>query len=202
MASKTEPVVVNIAAFLASAERHRVGPCPPTLKEITQRFWSYVNKGGPVQPHCPELGNCWEWIGGLFTNGYGQFRVLNHKLKAHRVSSELAHGALSPGIRVLHRCDNKRCVRPDHLDRGTLSANSRDREGKGRSNRKPLPVMRGENNPNAKFTWAIVEAIREASSRGLSNKQIAEIFGIPHTTVSGITLRKSWRVMCPQQSNG
>lgn len=44
------------------AERAGVTSLTATMK-ITERFWLNVNKNGPIQPHCPELGPCWEWMG-------------------------------------------------------------------------------------------------------------------------------------------
>ena len=34
---------------------------------------------------------------------------------AHRPDFPLAHGPIPPGRYVRHRCDKRRCVRPDHL---------------------------------------------------------------------------------------
>lgn len=52
---------------------------------LRARFWSYVDRRGPKE--------CWPWKGGLFTNGYGQFRLGKRKVKAHRCAFELERGS-------------------------------------------------------------------------------------------------------------
>jgi hypothetical protein len=102
------------------------------LIPIAERFWAKVNKDGPVVR--PELGSCWEWMGAIRPNGYGQMsagRRGQTPLKVHRVAWELAYGA-APTSYVLHRCDNRRCVRPSHLFEGDQATNLRDTIAKGR----------------------------------------------------------------------
>lgn len=80
---------------------------------------------------------CWEWTGTLDAYGYGVLTVSttlspSRKAKAHRLAWELAAGPIPPGLHVLHRCDNRRCVRPDHLFLGDQRDNMRDALAKGR----------------------------------------------------------------------
>lgn len=87
------------------------------------RFWSRVTRGD----------GCWEYQGALLLNGYGTVRLeASTHMLAHRYSWVLANGAIPEGLKVLHHCDNRRCVRPDHLFLGTLSDNTRDCIAKGR----------------------------------------------------------------------
>ena len=73
------------------------------------------------------------WIGSLRDTGYGRiYWNGKHGRKAHRVAWEVAHGAIPPGMNVLHRCDERRCVNPAHLFLGTLADNNRDTWEKGR----------------------------------------------------------------------
>ena len=92
-------------------------------RPLAERFWKYVNK----------TETCWLWAGG--TNGragYGHILadLPSRKLVyAHRVSWELANGAIPDGLWVLHNCpggDNPSCVNPDHLYLGTNSDNIKD----------------------------------------------------------------------------
>jgi hypothetical protein len=102
---------------------------------IEQRFWTKVNKHGPIPAHMRHLGSCWLWTGSLVQR-YGQIAtVINGKRRpacAHRVSWELTRGAIPDGLSVLHRCDNPPCVRPDHLFLGTSVDNLADARAKGR----------------------------------------------------------------------
>jgi len=94
-------------------------------------FWARV------VPVSDDPDGCWEWTGGRDAKtGYGKFRLLysgrQPHLWAHRVAYLLSRGVLPEGRRVLHRCDNPPCCRPDHLFVGTQRDNLRDMLAKGR----------------------------------------------------------------------
>lgn len=110
--------------------------------ELVARFWSYVDKSGPVPAHRPELGSCWMWTGSKNWKGYGQFSAgettvsgRSRSSRAHRVSWVMHHGDVGD-LWVLHACDTPACVRPDHLFIGTATDNYRDMERKGRAMRR------------------------------------------------------------------
>lgn len=77
--------------------------------------------------------SCWEWTGrDRGTNGYGGFYMDKQDRFAHRVAWFFANGEHPPReMEVCHHCDNKRCVRIDHLFLGTRSDNQRDAVAKG-----------------------------------------------------------------------
>jgi hypothetical protein len=130
----------------------------------------------------PELG-CWFWTGHRMANGYGQFSYKLKPILAHR-AAWIAHRDehLSRDICVLHTCDNRWCVNPDHLFLGTYQDNSDDKCRKGRQ-------MWGEKNWNSKLTCAQIKAIR-ADTR--LQRIIGEEHGIPQNAVSLIKSRKIW----------
>ena len=79
----------------------------------------------------PETG-CWEWTGEMHWAGYGLFCVNRKRYRAHRVALILEGIEIPAGMLVCHHCDNRKCVRPDHLFIGTQSDNVRDMYAKGR----------------------------------------------------------------------
>lgn len=80
---------------------------------------------------------CWEWTGSKDTKGYGQMgvniadRKRSLTQRAHRVSYFLEHGRM-PTDCILHKCDNRPCVRPSHLFEGSQQDNMADAAAKGR----------------------------------------------------------------------
>lgn len=81
-----------------------------------KRFWEKVNKNAP--------NGCWEWTGGLRgESGYGAFKWRGAVIDAHYMSYLFAHKMVEDGMIILHKCSNKLCVNPDHLEPGTHSEN-------------------------------------------------------------------------------
>lgn len=89
------------------------------MMSFAQRFWSKVDRDGPVTDG--ELGACWLWTASVGTSGYGQFLIEKRdgrsiRRKAHRLAWEIARGSPpATGTLVLHKCGNRRCVNPSHL---------------------------------------------------------------------------------------
>ena len=88
------------------------------------RFWSKVDKDGPIPAHRPELGPCWMWTAYTDRKGYGQFRLNGKTINAHRWPYEQAHGQIPDGLQPDHLCRNPPCVRDDHLEAVTSAVNT------------------------------------------------------------------------------
>lgn len=138
------------------------------------RFWELVRQ---------DPTGCWEWQGGYYVTGYGRFAPQQYaQYRAHRYMWSVIYGAIPPGRWVLHRCDNRRCVRPDHLFLGDRQDNVDDAVAKGR-------VRRREQHGMAKLTQAKADEIRQRASRGETQTALAVQFGVCRTTIHRVLHR-------------
>lgn len=74
-------------------------------------------------------GECVVWTGPRIRNGYGRYYFRGRQYVVHRVAWESVNGPIAEGMVVNHRCWNKSCCNPDHLELASLSENGSYREG-------------------------------------------------------------------------
>lgn len=79
----------------------------------------------------PESG-CWIWERSSMASGYGDFRLGKKHHLAHRASYLAFNGPIPIGMHVMHSCDVRPCVNPQHLSVGTNLDNIQDSMKKGR----------------------------------------------------------------------
>ena len=160
-----------------------------------KRFWSKVNKNGPVIR--PELGPCWVWTANRLPSGYGRFwpNASEGKIGAHRFSFLLAFGVDPGDLDVCHRCDNPPCVRPDHLFLGTATDNGADMVAKGRhaAATHPESMVRGERQGHAKLTTTQVLEIKERLAMGETCDEIAADYSVSRSAISLIKIGRNWK---------
>lgn len=170
-------VIVDIARF-AYPQKGANQNCGKT---VLSRFLEKVVFGA---------SECWFWRGARHKLGYGLMKALGES-KAHRVSYRLFRGELEPGLDVLHKCDVRNCVNPDHLFTGTQLDNVRDMDAKGRRRSTP---RHGEANPQSKLTAADVAEMRRIRAElGWPYWRIAEQFGVVTMTAQRAIVGTSWR---------
>jgi hypothetical protein len=148
------------------------------------RFWRFVRK----------TDECWFWTGTIGSRGYGEIQGDGsaRKYRAHRASWIIHNGDIPDGLWVLHRCDVRNCVRPDHLWLGTAADNSADMLAKGRAGRPGLGRI-GEAAPGHKLTPDMVRSIRALLAEGrMTQKAIGAKFGVSKIPVRDIARGTRW----------
>lgn len=142
---------------------------------------------------------CWDWSGCCPNPGYPQFRSNMKIWRAHRASWTIHFGEIPEKKLVCHHCDNRKCSNPEHLFLGDDADNMRDMIKKGRS---PTVGNKGNYNTCLKFSESQVFEIKkllelskgksksEIMKLGLSQKKIAEKFGVNQATISKINTNK------------
>lgn len=149
-------------------------------KTLEERFWEKVDKKSPEE--------CWEWTGAKNNLGYGVFSVNRKMMYTHRFSYLISNGEFSKNLMVCHKCDNRKCVNPNHLFLGTAKDNHIDMLNKGRGN-SPL----GESSHLAKITEKQVIEIRKLiASKQYYVREIAEMFGVSHGCINEIKRGNTW----------
>jgi hypothetical protein len=112
--------------------------------------------------------DCFEWQGCRNAYGYGVKKYGGRKGRVvglHRVAYEWANGPIPLGLSILHHCDNRACVNPEHLFLGTRADNMRDAMAKGRA-----PQLTGR-----KFSR---EECAAYLAQGVSKAILAQYFGV------------------------
>lgn len=142
---------------------------PAVAKPIAERLW--------IRAIRTDTG-CLEWQGARNRKGYGVIQIGVRKQGfAHRVAYEEAIGPIPAGKLVCHRCDNPRCIEPDHLFTGDATDNLRDASRKGR-------IGKGHH--------VYAEALRQYRAGEGTQAQIAAAFGISRQTLSRIHAGSHW----------
>lgn len=144
-----------------------------------EAFWKYVTP--------QDSDSCWLWQSSTSSRGYGKFTYKGKTHAAHRFSYELHHGPLNEGQMACHTCDNPACCNPHHLFAGTPLDNVIDKMEKGRHR-----WAKGKESPHAKLSEQDVRNIRNLREQGLTQREIAERFGIGQAQVHRIVHYQRW----------
>ena len=140
-------------------------------KNTLETFWSRVAK----------TSGCWEYRGPREDcdnpDTYPLFRYEGEYWTVSRLVWVLTFGEIREGLFVCHKCDNPRCVRPDHLFLGTIDDNNKDkaRKGRARSGAEKLRRLTDEQ---------IEQAFTEYLKGGVSMSSLAQKYGISQSKLT------------------
>lgn len=143
-------------------------------KEL-RRFFSKVEK----------TPTCWLWKGATTKSGYGVFSLNKKYIRAHRASYILHVSEIQDDLLVLHSCDVRNCVNPDHLHLGTPQDNIDEMFERNRER-----FLKGENSKTSKLSDDDVIEIRLMKKLGFSVKEISIKFDISSDYVYQLTSGK------------
>ncbi len=140
-----------------------------------------------VEESCqyPELGNCFVCTSHHIGNA-GYVSYLWNGIVTHmsRFIYEQCFSPIPNNLHVLHKCDNRKCINPEHLFLGTNKDNACDRTIKGRSSSR-----KGECNGRSKLK---AEDIQIILSDKRQYKNIAESYNVNPSTISAIKRGIHW----------
>jgi hypothetical protein len=151
-------------------------------EKMPKRFCTKVKFGEP--------DDCWEWQAGLSQHGYGKYKYKKENgifsdINAQRYAWKLVFYDLITEQEVCHKCDNRKCINPNHLFIGTKKDNNRDRDNKNRT-------ARGEGGGNSKLTDNKVLFIKECLFNGEKYADIAKKVGISKSNIGKINNFQLW----------
>lgn len=132
------------------------------------------------------MSDCLEWAGVKTDQGYGQRRLNGKMVYVHRLSYCDSNGLSLDDIKgqvVRHKCDNRSCINPDHLELGTKQDNSSDMVSRGRQ-------QHGQDHYHAKLTDDDVRWIRTG---GESAQVLADRYGVTREAIYSVRNRVTWK---------
>ena len=147
-----------------------------------RRFWDKVDE---------KNDGCWVWQAST-RSGYGAFKIDGKVYSSHRISYQLRKGEIPENALVLHHCDCRKCVNPEHLYLGDYTDNLEDRIE--RTDWSPADVAtKGEDSDEAVLCREDVRKIRDRAENGETHTSISNDFPVTRQHISAIVNRKKWK---------
>jgi hypothetical protein len=136
----------------------------------------------------PNTG-CWIWGGSINGYGYGRIYGKHEPIKlAHRISYTIFNGPIND-LSVLHKCDVRCCVNPDHLFLGTQRDNVHDMISKGRK-----VTAYGESVGRSILTREKAIEIKTLYSTGnFTHDDISKKLSINRNTITALLCGITWK---------
>jgi hypothetical protein len=144
-----------------------------------------------ISEHSEKAGSCQIWTARLDVKGYPAKWFQGKLWKVHRLIFTLSKGPIPARYDVHHKCENKACVKLEHLEliphgkHASLSNMKNPAIGWGKSGS-------GERNGNYRFSKKEMEKAFLLRKEGLSQQKIASIIGCTQTHISRFLAKKTW----------
>ena len=131
---------------------------------------------------------CWGYL--LDTSArYPRIMIGGRRWRLNRLVYALAVGPIPKGKCVCHRCDNPRCINPEHLFAASHADNMYDMKAKGRAMGKE---QKGSRNTSAVLLEYEIPEIRKLLEDGVPQYVIAAGYGVCQSQISAIKRGKAW----------
>jgi hypothetical protein len=141
---------------------------------------SYKNVRERIKENIVEVNGCWEWQKRVARSGYAQIKYEGITTIAHRLSYKVFIGEIPENLLILHKCDNKKCVNPNHLFIGTYSDNMKDM------------MIKERNKKQSNLDKKDILEIRDLWPK-LSIRELAELYKVSTTTIHKIVKNVTWK---------
>jgi hypothetical protein len=174
------PDHLNVVTALECTKAAIAAQIRPTRARDRHRFLLKLD----VHPN-----GCWHWKNArMGAGGYGMFYLDGETMGAHRASHILFKGPIPEGQFILHSCDDRTCVNPEHLRAGTHAENMQESVNRARH-------TMGSDQSQSKLTEGQVEALRGEYVPGRYGEgfRLANKYGISQSTVSKIVRGEVWK---------
>jgi predicted XRE-type DNA-binding protein len=145
--------------------------------DVVTRFWSMVD--------IRDAESCWPWKGRVNIGGYGQFWNGYRQCMAHRFAYEATIGRIGK-LYACHTCDTPGCCNPSHIFKGTQKDNMQDAMRKGR--------LVASNTTLSIDDMRRIETIIKLNNAGLSQAEIARMYGCTRQNISRICKEHKYRL--------
>jgi hypothetical protein len=138
-------------------------------KELSEHLSGFIRKG-------MNSDDCWNWLGSPNSGGYGTYRFPDggKRVGAHIAVYEILVGSIPDGMELDHKCRNRSCTNPKHLEAVSKSTNRR------RGNR-------------TKLTEVDVRGIKQLIQQGIHRVTIASRYKISEASIRDIADGTRWK---------
>lgn len=167
------------------------GYCPKHYTRLTRYgdplFPGLIGGGRPKKINFKVVNGCFVLTSHkLNDGGYSEIMIKGRTQKIHRHIYEQCFGEIPDGLVVRHKCDNRACINPEHLEIGTQWDNMQDMVNRDRQ-------LKGSRKPMSKLDEDRVMEIKKKIRNGMKNVDLAKEYKVDDSVISDIRHNKLWK---------